>query len=226
MDYHSALLAHYTNTNLQFLFIDLALILPIAVFMSWAGPYKDLSRKRPTANLVSRKVLTPLLGHMLICVAIQTVAFLDVRKQPWFKAPKTKHSGANIKNSENTALFLVSCFEYIFAGVVLNAGRPFRQKARDNWPFVATISITLLVTLDLVLGPAKWLSDLMQLTYVSWDFKLKLIGLGVIYLVLAWTGENHVFQRLARAIGGGMERFSQTSKKRKEYKLIQERMLF
>lgn len=39
---------------------------------------------------------------------------------------------SNIRNSENTTLFLVSCFEYIFSGVVLNAGRPFRQPITHN----------------------------------------------------------------------------------------------
>lgn len=39
---------------------------------------------------------------------------------------------SNIKNSENTVLFLMSCFEYIFIGVVLNAGRPFRQPMYQN----------------------------------------------------------------------------------------------
>lgn len=46
--------------------------------------------------------------------------------------PRINHDKSNIKNSENTALFLISCFEYILAGVVLNAGPPFRQKASQN----------------------------------------------------------------------------------------------
>ena len=39
---------------------------------------------------------------------------------------------SNIRNSENTVLFLVSCFEYIFSGIILNAGRPFRQPTIQN----------------------------------------------------------------------------------------------
>lgn len=39
---------------------------------------------------------------------------------------------SNITNSENTTLFLVSCFHYIFSGLVLNAGRPFRQPIKQN----------------------------------------------------------------------------------------------
>ncbi len=121
--------------DIQFLFIDLALILPIAIFMSWAGPFSELSRKRPTADLVSRKVLTPLLGQICVCILVQALAFIAVREQPWYKAPKVNPDKSNIKNSENTALFLTSCFEYILAGIVLNGGRPFRQPALKNCEF-------------------------------------------------------------------------------------------
>jgi cation-transporting ATPase 13A3/4/5 len=51
--------------------------------VSWAGPYPELSRKRPTADLVSRKVLTPLLGQICISIAVQAAAFIAVRRQPW-----------------------------------------------------------------------------------------------------------------------------------------------
>lgn len=118
--------------DFQFLFIDLALILPIAVFMGWAGAAPHLGRKKPTAKLVSSKVLTPLLGLMALCVAIQAIAYVVVKEQPWYIPPKVKHEKSNIKNSENTALFLTSCFEYVVSGVLLNAGRPFRERTRQN----------------------------------------------------------------------------------------------
>lgn len=69
--------------DFQFLYIDLLLILPIAIFMGWTGAYPHLSRKRPTASLVSRKVLTPLLGQIVICVLTQLVGWVVVRQQEW-----------------------------------------------------------------------------------------------------------------------------------------------
>ena len=69
--------------DFQFLFIDLALILPIAIFMGWTGAYPSLSRKRPTASLVSRKVLTPLLGQIVLCIIVQAIVFQVVQKQAW-----------------------------------------------------------------------------------------------------------------------------------------------
>lgn len=116
----------------QFLFIDLLLIVPIAVFMGWSGPAPTLHRKRPTADLVSRKVLTPLLGMMAVCIAIQATAYVTVKQQPWYKPPKIVYDKPNIKNSENTALFLTSLFEYVFSAVVLNAGPPFRERTAKN----------------------------------------------------------------------------------------------
>ena len=52
--------------------------------VGWTGPYPVLSRKRPTADLVSRKVLTPLLGQIVICILVQLVAYKAVQSQPWY----------------------------------------------------------------------------------------------------------------------------------------------
>ena len=51
--------------------------------MGWTGAYPILSRKRPTASLVSRKVLAPLLGQMALCIALQAIGFAFVRQQGW-----------------------------------------------------------------------------------------------------------------------------------------------
>ncbi|KAI1155797.1 hypothetical protein F4825DRAFT_406576 [Nemania diffusa] len=210
--------------DFQFLFIDVLLILPIAIFMGWSGPYPVLSKKRPTANLVSRKVLTPLLGQMIICILIQAAAFLIVQDQEWFIPPYVDREKVNVKNSENTALFLVSCFEYVFIGVVLNAGRPFRQPMTQNYPFVTTILLALAIVIYMVFTPAHWLRKLMQLTRTSPSFKVTLLVLGGAYLLLAWIGENYIFLPLARTIGNARHSLTKTTKKRKEYKIIHERM--
>lgn len=55
----------------------------LRISVGWTGPFPVLCQKRPTANLVSRKVLTPLLGQITICILIQAVAFQAVRRQPW-----------------------------------------------------------------------------------------------------------------------------------------------
>lgn len=49
-----------------------------------------------------------------------------------FIPPHLDRETPNIENSENTSLFLVSCFEYIFSGLVLSVGPPFRQTISQN----------------------------------------------------------------------------------------------
>lgn len=226
--------------DFQFLFIDLLLILPIAIFMGWTGPYPVLCKKRPTANLVSRKVLTPLLGQIAIVIMIQAVGFQAVKRQPWFIPPHLDKKKSNIENSENTTLFLISCYEYILSGIVLSIGPPFRRSMAQNCkisiqdtrsyssnnhlvPFVVTIVVTLLFSSYMLFDPADWLYKFMQLTSMTWDFRVFIMVLGIGYFVLAWVCEQYVFQRIAKYIGKLRERFGK-KKERKQYKLIQERM--
>ena len=118
--------------------------------MGWTGAYPVICRKRPTASLVSRKVLTPLLGQIALCIVVQLLAFQAVREEPWhvssrlschvisiltqnrYIPPKLRRKKPHIENSENTALFLVSCYQYILSGIVLSIGPPFRQSMLDN----------------------------------------------------------------------------------------------
>ena len=132
--------------------------------VGWTGAYPTLCRKRPTASLVSRKVLTPLLGQVLLCIIIQMVGFELVQRETWFAIgfragkrivlmitrfipPQLDTQKSNIKNSENTTLFLISCFQYIFSGVVLSVGPPFRQSMRNNCKLSAVVCGYLLTKL-------------------------------------------------------------------------------
>lgn len=158
--------------------------------------------------------------------------------------PQLNPDKSNPKNSENTALFLVSCFEYVFIGVVLSAGKPFRQPMNQNCkfsdyftclgalliirvyigPFMITILAALALNLYMVFVPAHGFRKFMQLTNISSSFKVTLLVLGVTYLVVAWIGENYVFQKLARGLGQAKLAITKQPKKRKEYKVILERM--
>ncbi|CAI6333387.1 unnamed protein product [Periconia digitata] len=211
--------------DFQFLFIDLLLILPIAIFMGWSGPYPSLSRKRPTASLVSRKVLVPLLGQIALCILMQAIAFKTVQRQPWYQPPVVDKNHSNSLNSQNTALFLVSCFQYILSAVVLSVGRPFRQPMARNLPFVITVLITLLIACYMLFDPAQWLSGLMELTYMGVAFKVFLLALGLANFAAAYLGEKVLLPVLARWIGVLKVKINpRFAKKRKEYKIIAENM--
>ena len=210
--------------DFQFLFIDLLLILPIAIFMGWSGPYPDLAKKRPTASLVSRKVLTPLLGQIVICVLTQLVGWLAVRRQAWYQPPVLDKEHSNSENSENTTLFLLSCYQYIFTAVVLSVGKPYRQSMAHNLPFVITLLVDVGISSYMLFDPAPWLESLMELTWMSQGFKIFILVLGAGSFAVSYAMERSVFPWLARWIGGFNRRVRGLEKKRKGYKVIAEGM--
>ena len=213
--------------DFQFLFIDLLLILPIAIFMGWSAAYPVLSRKRPTANLVSRKVLTPLLGQMVLCILTQFLAFHFVKQQKFYIPPTVDREHSNSLNSQNTALFLVSCFQYILSAVVLSVGRPYREPMSRNLPFISTIFLTLALSVYMLFDPADWVMQWMELTDMDVAFKFFLLALGLGNFAVAYLAEGFLLPGLAKWIGVakvkvGGERWR---KKKKEYKIIQENMM-
>ncbi|KAJ4379180.1 hypothetical protein N0V86_005224 [Didymella sp. IMI 355093] len=212
--------------DFQFLFIDLALILPIAIFMGWSAAYPVLSRKRPTANLVSRKVLTPLLGQMVLCILTQYLAFHFVQNQTWYQPPVLDPEHSNSLNSQNTALFLVSCFQYTLSAVVLSVGRPYREPMSRNLPFITTIFLALALSTYMLFDPADWVMSAMELTDMDVPFKVFLLVLGLGNFAVAYLAEVYLLPGLAKWIGvlkvkiGGQK----WRKQRKQYKIIQESM--
>jgi cation-transporting ATPase 13A3/4/5 len=69
--------------DFQFLYIDLFIIIPVAVTMGRTLPYPRIYPKRPTASLVSKKVLSSIIGQIVIMSIVQGWAYVWVRAQEW-----------------------------------------------------------------------------------------------------------------------------------------------
>lgn len=116
----------------QFLYVDLFCVLPVAVAMARTLPYPHIHPKRPTANLVSKKVLVSMLGQTVICAFVQAFTFFYTRSQPWYEPPVVNPDELNVQNPENSALFLVSAFQYLIVAASFSAGPPYRQAMFTN----------------------------------------------------------------------------------------------
>ncbi|KAJ6655487.1 hypothetical protein lerEdw1_005065, partial [Lerista edwardsae] len=94
IQYVSVTLLYSIQSNLgdlQFLFIDLAVILVVVFTMSLNPAWKELVAQRPPAGLISGPLLCSVLSQILICLGFQTLGFLWVRQQPWYEV-WTPHS--------------------------------------------------------------------------------------------------------------------------------------
>jgi cation-transporting P-type ATPase 13A2 len=92
-------------------------------------------------------------------------------------------------------------------------------------PFVVTIVVTLLMSLYMLLDPAEWLSNFMDLTEMSLEFELILLVLAAIGFAIAYVAERRIFPTVAKYIGrlkNGLRPSHQ--RRRKRYKIILEGM--
>ncbi|KAK3814383.1 MAG: hypothetical protein J3Q66DRAFT_346355 [Benniella sp.] len=198
----SFLYAYASNLgDFQFLYIDLFLILPTAVFMGRTEAYPVLSPKRPTANLVSKKVLTSLIGHILIQALFQGAIFLIVRLQPWYTPPQYDSEEKNIELIENTVLFLLSSFQYLLVAIVFSVGPPYRKPMSSNRPFMITITGLALITAVMVLFQIQWVTEVMQLVYIPLSFRVFILFFAGLNLVFALVSESYLFPIISRWIG-------------------------
>lgn len=188
-----------TGTNLgdfQFLYIDLFLILPLAIFMSWSKPYSKLALKRPTANLVSPKILIPLVCNIVLLLICQIFIWLWVKKEPWYVKPVPGSDDA-VESSDNTVLFLFSNFQYILIAVILNQGPPYREPIQKNVPFLLNLvaAIALSTALFFVNVDSSF-GELMQLTNLGGSFYYFILILAILNFALMVIGERFWFPRL------------------------------
>lgn len=77
----------------------------------------------------------------------------------------------------------------------------------------------------MLFDPGAWLANLMQLTFMSVDFKVFLLVLASGGLACAWIAERNVFLLVARFLGKAHGTlWPHKRKQRKEYKLLLEQM--
>ncbi|KAJ7497400.1 hypothetical protein FB451DRAFT_1211342 [Mycena latifolia] len=154
--------------DFQFLYIDLFIIIPVAVTMGRTLPYPRIYPKRPTASLVSKKVLASLVGQIIIASGVQLWGYLWVRGQPWYTPPipSDPSSGDNhldSRNYENSTLFLLSCFQYVLVAAVFSIGPPYRKSMWTNGWLMGSLGLLTGLNILVLLSPPQAISDILTL---------------------------------------------------------------
>ncbi|KDN36320.1 hypothetical protein K437DRAFT_276836 [Tilletiaria anomala UBC 951] len=178
--------------DFQFLYIDLFIILPVAVAMARTLPFPQIHPKRPTANLVSKKVLVSMVGQVLICSVAQLFVFYYVRKQPWYMPAPIDPDELNVVNPENSALFFVSSFQYILVAAVFSVGAPYRKPMYTNPMLVISLTALTAFSLYCLFSTSGYVFDLLGLVTFPPSFHWLLFG-----VVLLNTGVSFAFESWA-----------------------------
>lgn len=189
--------------DFQFLYIDLFIIIPIAVTMGRTLPYPHLYPKPPTASLVSKKVLASIIGQILITSGTQVWAYLWMRRQEWYIPPPPIVEGHELESPtyENTALFLVSCFQYILVAGAFSIGPPYRKSMWTNGWLMVSIILLSLFSLVILLSPPQAIIGVMNLLPLPFGARVVLLMAVVGNVVVSMVFEEWGAGRIAEMIG-------------------------
>ncbi|KIY53967.1 Ca-transporting ATPase [Fistulina hepatica ATCC 64428] len=214
--------------DFQFLYIDLFIIIPVAVAMARTLPYPQIDPKRPTANLVSKKVLASIIGQIAIASAFQLWAYLWVRQQEWYAPPppaSDPEEGHNLQslNYENTVLFLISCFQYVVCAAVFSIGPPFRKSMWTNGWLMASMIVLLSFNTIVLLQPPPFLMDLLTLMPLPTVARLELLVLAMANVAVSVSFEQWGARFVANGVGRILRwlRDSTHEKQGKVYKYVE-----
>ncbi|XP_031422205.1 cation-transporting ATPase 13A2 isoform X2 [Clupea harengus] len=178
IQFASVLILYTIKTNLgdlQFLFFDLPLVTVLAIVMGKGGPSNELHPQRPPASLLALPVMLSLLLHTLFLILSQVGALLITYSQDWFVPLNSTLAGAaNLPNMENTSVFLVSGFQYIFMAIIVTKGYPYKKPLYTNVLFVFILLVLFTAMFWLVLYPLSIAHRILQL-YETTDMNYKLL---------------------------------------------------
>jgi cation-transporting ATPase 13A3/4/5 len=169
--------------DLQFLWFDLFTIIPLAVFMGRTEANAKIHKKSPTANLMSARVVSSFIGQTIIVIIFQACAWVYIHTKPWYEKPAFDPDDKNIENFDNTTLFLVSSFQYVFLAVVFSLGARHRRSMFTNYPFMATVVILLVIAVVLSFGGFEWANN---------AFQLVTLGAEMHYIIIIYAAINFV----------------------------------
>ncbi|CAG8502981.1 984_t:CDS:10, partial [Cetraspora pellucida] len=172
----------------------------VTSFMGRTEPFPRIHPKRPTASLVSKKVLTSSIGQILVQSGIQFLVLVIIHNQSWYRKPTFNPDETDIKNFDNSILFLLSCFQYIIIAAVFSVGPPYRKPMITNVPFIITTTLFTFITAAILLSPSSLIISLLELENIDYLFRWYLLAIVVADFLISLVMEKYVFDVISQWI--------------------------
>ncbi|KAK4476206.1 hypothetical protein MN116_001418 [Schistosoma mekongi] len=150
----------------EFLYCDFVIITTLSLTFGYTHAYPRLSAEPPTMRLLSMVTMISLFGQVVISFIIQTTAFVLIRFQSWYMPLFSYSDSAEYQNYENTAVFIVSSYQYIILAIAFSKGAPYRKSILTNYAFVLNIIVCLVFCLYLTIYPVNLIQNLIQLVRI------------------------------------------------------------
>jgi len=157
---------------------------------------------------MSKKVLTSLIGQIVLTSGFQVFTFLFIRSRDWYTPPVIDPDELDITSYENTSLFLLSSFQYILVAAVFCVGPPYRKPLYSNrWLVAALVALSSFSLYTLFMTPDAWTFRLLEFIELPHEFHLELLLIILANVGLCWVFEDAAAQRVAKWIGDAQRKW-------------------
>lgn len=190
-------------TSMQYLFIDIFLVLTFASVFGKTKAYTGaLYKTPPMASLLSFVPICSIIWYMLVVVIFQVAAYYLIQGYEWFE-PYIHDPAHPVIYScyENYAVFSLSIFQYIAGAIAFSKGKPYRMPIYTNKLFSFVLIVTMIECVYLIVYPAEWIQHEFEMKIPpTFDVRIAILGLAIGNLVCCLVAEDLVVEYLMRKV--------------------------
>ena len=127
--------------NMDYIFIDVIVVMAMSYVMTKSGPKRVLQPRRPTSSLLGPETVASVVGmqaiHLLFLLFAFVVIWNDPDYVPW---PAHLSKGAQFwvtgDNWETTVMFCIFAAQFCSAAMTFSFGGHYRAPIWENWGLV------------------------------------------------------------------------------------------
>ncbi|XP_066153910.1 polyamine-transporting ATPase 13A3-like isoform X1 [Euwallacea fornicatus] len=169
-EFTSVMILYAIDTNLssmQFLFIDVCLVLNFAATFGRTQANTKLAKTPPRTSLLSFVPLCSITLFMLLAAGSQLFSYHYIQTFEWFHSFEYDPSESGITtfapSFENYAVYCTSMFQYIIMAITFSKGKPYRKNIFTNLIFIFCLLSMTIICGYMTLFSADWFAEVMEL---------------------------------------------------------------
>lgn len=170
-------------SNNEYLYQDLFIVFILALTLGSTPSATKLTRKRPSANLLSPYNLSICAGFIAITFITQAIVFARVRKQDWYGTPDyptamepdEDSEGTNSKIPETTTVFVMSMLQYVAVAAIFSVGHPWKKPTHTNYAFSGWLLVVTATSIGLQLAPTAAIYEAISLMVFPSPWRIELL---------------------------------------------------
>ncbi|CAK79482.1 unnamed protein product (macronuclear) [Paramecium tetraurelia] len=169
-------------TQVQYLYQDLWLIIPLAFTMDLTKSYNKLANYRPISNLISLPVLSSVCVIIFISFLAQMIMHQILKHQDFYQQMVIELVNDDYymqPNYTNSILLITSSTEILAVGLAYTQGPPFREAISQNFYYMIVICMGIAGQIVLIFFPNLTGFLSLEVEFPT-DFKIQILVVNIV----------------------------------------------